>query len=73
MSNEMGLFPPNVIGISRGPIDDATFAKLALWLKFEPIESRKALRYGNPKFFAEYQQRVFLVQLELATNLNFSG
>ena len=53
MSNEMGLFPPNVIGISRGPIDDATFAKLALWLKFEPIESRKALRYGNPKFSAE--------------------
>lgn len=27
-------------------------AKLAPWLKFEPSESRKALRFGNPKLSA---------------------
>ena len=31
---------------------DPAVAKLAPWLKFEPTESRNALRYGNPRLSA---------------------
>lgn len=32
-------------------------AKFAPWLKFEPMESKKAFRYGNPNSSADFNNR----------------
>ena len=35
---------------------DPAVAKFAPWLKFEPMESRKAFRYGKPNSSADFNK-----------------
>lgn len=51
-SSEMGLNPPSKIRVSRGWTVDPPVAKLAPWRKFVPMESKYALKYGNPNVSA---------------------